>query len=86
MAGVFKSLDKADIRITPFRTYKLWSDAIGNGGSGSTYSVYQADYNPLSNYLNADPLKDSFDQGNPVLKPTNLLQLTASLKELFMHQ
>ena len=65
MAGVFKSLDKADVRITPFGTYKLWSDVIGSGGSGSIYSVYQADYNPLSNYLNADPLKDNFDQGNP---------------------
>jgi len=65
MTGVFKSLDKADVRITPFSTYKLWSDVIGSGGSGSIYSVYQADYNPLSNYLNADPLKDSFDQGNP---------------------
>ena len=65
MAGVFKSLDKADVRITPFGTYKLWSDTIGSGGSGSIYSVYQADYNPLSNYLNADPLKDTFDQGNP---------------------
>ena len=65
MAGVFKSLDKADVRITPFATYKLWSDTIESGGSGSIYSVYQADYNPLSNYLNADPLKDTFDQGNP---------------------
>lgn len=26
MAGVFKSLDKSDVRLTPFRTYKLWSE------------------------------------------------------------
>lgn len=68
MAGVFKSLDKADIRITPFRTYKLWSDTIGSGGSGSIYSIYQADYNPISNHPDKDPLKDSFDQGNPILQ------------------
>ena len=28
MAGVFKSLDKSDVRITPFRTHKLWSEDI----------------------------------------------------------
>lgn len=82
MAGVFKSLDKADIRITPFRTYKLWSDAIGNGGSGSTYSIYQADYNPLSNYLNTDPLKDTFDQGNPVFEANEPTTINGKFKRV----
>jgi len=64
MAGVFKSLDKSDVRITPFRTYKLWADVIQNNLSGSVYTIYQANYNPQSNYLQVDPLNDSFDQGN----------------------
>jgi hypothetical protein len=29
MAGIFKSLDKSDVRITPFHTHKLWSDNLG---------------------------------------------------------
>ena len=29
MAGVFKSLDKSDVRITPFRTHKVWSENLG---------------------------------------------------------
>lgn len=29
MAGVFKSLDKSDVRVTPFRAYKLWSENLG---------------------------------------------------------
>lgn len=28
MAGIFKSLNKSDIRYTPFRTYKLWYDSF----------------------------------------------------------
>ena len=66
MAGVFKNLDKGDIRNTPFRAYKLWSEVIGASGSGSIYTIYQADYNPVSSHLNIDPLRDVFDQGNPV--------------------
>ena len=27
MAGVFKSLDKSDVRITPFRAHKQWTEA-----------------------------------------------------------
>ena len=82
MAGVFKSLDKADVRITPFRTYKIWSDVIGSGGSGSVYSVYQADYNPLSNYLNSDPLKDSFDQGNPYFEANEPTTINGKFKRV----
>jgi len=26
MAGIFKSIDQSDIRVTPFRSYKLWTD------------------------------------------------------------
>lgn len=66
MAGVFKSLDLSDVRITPFRTYKLWADQIGNGDSGSVYTIYKANYNPVSNFTNVDPLRDTFDQGNPL--------------------
>lgn len=35
MAGVFKSLDQSDVRITPFRTYKLWDQSVG-------YTTYTA--------------------------------------------
>jgi len=28
MAGIFKSLDQSDVRLTPFRTHKLWYDDI----------------------------------------------------------
>lgn len=31
----------------------------------STYTIYKADYNPIPNYLDIDPLRDTFDQGNP---------------------
>jgi len=72
MAGVFKSLDKSDVRITPFRTYKLWADVIENNLSGSIYTIYQANYNPISNYPQADPLKDTFDQGNPLFEQDEL--------------
>jgi hypothetical protein len=65
MAGVFKSLDNSDVRITPFRAYKLWSETLDANGSGSIYTVYKANYNPTSNYLNPNPLRDTFDQGNP---------------------
>jgi len=65
MAGVFKSLDQSDVRITPFRTYKLWAETIPSGSNtGSIYSVYKADYNPIPNYLLNNVLDDSFDQGN----------------------
>jgi hypothetical protein len=65
MAGVFKSLDKSDVRITPFRTHKLWSDTIVNNLSGSIYTIYKANYNPISNHPDSNPLRDVFDQGNP---------------------
>ncbi len=31
----------------------------------STYTIYKADYNPIPSYLNVDPVRDNFDQGNP---------------------
>jgi hypothetical protein len=65
MAGIFKSLDKSDVRITPFRTHKLWSDVIVNNLSGSVYTIYKADYNPIPSHLDINPLRDVFDQGNP---------------------
>ena len=65
MAGVFKSLDQSDVRITPFRTYKLWAESIPSGSNtGSIYSIYKADYSPIPNYLLNDVLNDNFDQGN----------------------
>ena len=42
MAGVFKSLDKSDVRITPFRAYKQWSDTI-------SYCNYSASLGALTN-------------------------------------
>lgn len=67
MAGVFKSLDKADIRITPFRSYKGWEESPING---NYYTIYEANYNPQSDYLQYDPLKDTFNQGVPTSEPT----------------
>lgn len=64
MAGVFKSLDKSDVRLTAFRAHKL----ISLSGSGDLSSlIYEADYNPRSHYTYPDPLQDSFDLGNTVL-------------------
>lgn len=37
MAGVFKSLDKSDVRLTPFRAHKQWTD-----------NIYQLDQIPAS--------------------------------------
>lgn len=66
MAGVFKSLDQSDVRITPFRTYKKWYQDFSSTGSGNdSFTIYQANYNPFSNYLQQDPIKDTFDLGNP---------------------
>ena len=61
MAGVFKSLEKSDVRLTPFRAYKLFSCS---GSAEVDQYVYKADYNPFSYYLNQNPLQDTFDQGN----------------------
>jgi len=52
MAGVFKSLDKSDVRITPFRTHKLWSETLEstttitnpNGYALSTSSIQYVTY------------------------------------------
>ena len=78
MAGVFKSLDRSDVRITPFRTYKLWSDVIVNNLSGSVYTIYKADYNPKSNYLREDPLKDTFDQLNSTFEASEPTTVTGN--------
>lgn len=61
MAGVFKSLEKSDVRLTPFRAHKLVSLS---GSSELADRIYEADYNPFSYYLNYDPLQDTFDLGN----------------------
>lgn len=45
MAGIFKSLDQSDIRITPFRAHKLWS---ANISGSSTFTLYKADYYPAT--------------------------------------
>jgi len=55
MAGVFKSLDKSDIRITPFRAYKQWSDII-------TYCDYSPSLSPVTS-----PLHASFATANRLL-------------------
>lgn len=39
MAGIFKSLDQSDVRITPFRTYKLWQEDV-NYTAGVTAAPY----------------------------------------------
>ncbi len=53
------------MRITPFRAHKLWSDTIVNNLSGSIYTIYKANYNPIPSHLDINPLRDVFDQGNP---------------------
>jgi hypothetical protein len=40
MAGIFKSLDKSDVRITPFHTHKLWSDNLGYESKNAAYGYY----------------------------------------------
>ena len=67
MASIFRSLDKSDIRVTPFRTYKQWDDLIIGNISGSVYKIYKAVYSPSTDYLLANNLLDSYDQSNPVL-------------------
>jgi len=57
MAGVFKSLDKSDVRLTPFRAYKQWSGS-------DHYTLYVADYSTVPQYLQSDPTDINFDQGN----------------------
>jgi len=60
MAGVFKSLDKSDVRLTPFRAYKQWSGP-------TDYTLYVADYSTVPQYLQSDPTDINFDQGNTPL-------------------
>lgn len=57
MAGVFKSLDKSDVRLTPFQAYKQWSGP-------DHYTLYVADYSTVPQYLQSDPTDINFDQGN----------------------
>lgn len=62
MAGVFKSLDKSDVRITPFRTHKLWSENVsytkialtGSVSISSSFSHVQSPY--ATTIYTADPL------------------------------
>lgn len=61
MAGIFKSLERSDVRLTPFRAHKLISLS---GSQQLDGYVYQADYNPLSSYTSNNPLLVTFDQGN----------------------
>jgi len=60
MPGVFKSLDRSDVRLTPFRAHKLATIE----GSTLSSSVYEADYNPISSFNSNNPLNVSFDIGN----------------------
>lgn len=51
----------------------------------SIYSLYKADYNPISNHPNVKVLYDVFDQGNPHFEQTE--QLTANNKfERIVHR
>ena len=53
MAGIFKSLEKSDIRLTPFRTYKQWYDGIGYTFYTSSAAVTAPVYRLLSSWGNA---------------------------------
>lgn len=63
MAGVFKSLDRSDIRVTPFYTYKQWFDSFPSGSlTGSTFSIYEANHNPTKiRFSQGDPSADSME-------------------------
>lgn len=61
MAGIFKSLERSDVRLTPFRAHKLISLS---GSQQLDNFVYVADYNPASSYVTSNPLAVTFDQGN----------------------
>lgn len=50
MAGIFKSLEKSDIRLTPFRTYKQWFDGIGYTFYTSSAVVTAPVYRLLSSW------------------------------------
>lgn len=62
MAGVFKSLDKSDVRLTPFRAYKQWNDAI-------TYCNYSESLETLT-----IPTLISFNQSGSELVIANSTQ------------
>jgi hypothetical protein len=63
MAGIFKSLDASDRRITPFQTHKFWSDTFP---SSSIFTLYKANYVPSSTQL------------EPTLDPHTTTQPTTS--------
>lgn len=53
MASVFKSLDKSDVRLTPFRAHKLWSGVISQSRFWPTsstetpvFTLYKGDFYP----------------------------------------
>ena len=46
MAGVFKSLDQSDVRLTPFRTHKLW------------YQDFSTEYIDIFDYYTRDEFTD----------------------------
>ncbi len=60
MAGVYKSLDRSDIRLTPFRAHKL---IRFSGSVELAEQVYLANYNPTSSPPHGSTV--TFDQGNP---------------------
>jgi hypothetical protein len=52
MAGIFKNLDKSDIRLTPFRAYKRFTEL-------NSYTTYSAELNTSPVQLGNDGLIDS---------------------------
>jgi len=56
MAGVFKSLDKSDVRITPFRTHKLWAETLE-----STVEIQGYLYSPSSMRFISYPFQNRYD-------------------------
>lgn len=63
MAGVFKSLDRSDIRITPFYTHKQWFDSFPSGStSGSIFTIYEANHNTSRiRFSEGDPSAESLE-------------------------
>lgn len=78
MAGIFKSLDQSDIRVTPFRTHKLWYDNVSyceytNEVTGSITQIGTLQSN-LSNIYIVDSGSGNIHKHNTADSQYELLQ------------
>ena len=64
MAGVFKSLDQSDVRVTPFRTYKLWKDEYMQYYNGKLFETFEEGENSRDTRMLTSRMQQS--QSSPV--------------------